>query len=197
MITEAELDSYIERVDKEELGSLEAIADPELLGQFRRHLRQALIRLNGLEASDPFWEKTNRRPTIYKVHEWSSRRILDFPGDLDARWALFSLTVSGGQYEYAKVVTLIVRSDLTAIRWLINAAELISNMCGPDQAGALRSVLPALMPNLSLNSDAQNRSILQGVRSREVDILIDVLAGSTLQEASRRVDAVKLVRSQV
>src|SRR5579859_4401015 len=46
-----------------------------------------LNRMNSVPRNHPFWQNTNRRPTIYKLAEFCSVKLAEDPHDLDALWA--------------------------------------------------------------------------------------------------------------
>src|SRR5262245_47153596 len=67
-----------------------------------RVIFQSCRRLNQLPRSDPFWENTNLRPTVYKVPEFCQRLLAEDPGDTLALWTLASLSTFWGANDFGQ-----------------------------------------------------------------------------------------------
>ena len=57
---------------------------------------ESLQQLNNLSRTDPFWQNTNRRPTIFKLDEFGRFVMKTIPDDPQALWMLASLDVFHG-----------------------------------------------------------------------------------------------------
>lgn len=70
MISEEELNDYIARTLGSRPPDFEGYPDPELARRVYDCVEAGLRRLNRVPSTAPFWERTNRRPTIYKLGDY-------------------------------------------------------------------------------------------------------------------------------
>jgi hypothetical protein len=56
----------------------------------------SLQRLNRLPRTDPFWHNTNRRPTVYKLHEFCQLVLQKDPNDALALWTVMAMSIFAG-----------------------------------------------------------------------------------------------------
>jgi hypothetical protein len=71
--------------------------DPIVAGQAgwpEYYLRRGLELLDAVPRDDPFWEKTNKKATVYKAADWFRRALEANPGDAEARWILAAIAMN-------------------------------------------------------------------------------------------------------
>jgi hypothetical protein len=120
-------------------------------GRLREALLDGLRRLDALPRTDPFWDGTNRRPTVYKLRELAERTLERGPKEAWACWAYaaisllwctndFGLPGWRGLYELG----------LLDPSWPIHAAFHVRVSTGhntaPAIAGFLRAIKEAVPP---------------------------------------------------
>jgi hypothetical protein len=117
----------------------------------RESIFESACRLNRLPRSDPFWSKTNRRPTIHKLGDFC-RLILDRnPQDRLALWTIAALDVSFGVDAFGCEQWKVLRTlDDFDVSWPICAALLQGG-----RAGISASNLAALLIDMDVVEAAE------------------------------------------
>ncbi len=185
MIPEEEVAAYADEV-LDSLLAVRPVEDTALLQRVRDCVRLSLQRLNDLPPDDPFWDQTNRRPTVYKASEWEARRLAAHPRDESAAWAVASFTLLHCAYGAEQALLHLPPEDPRTIRWITAASEWVSMNSGPDMAEALRTAITAL-PNAPESLEAL-RSSADPLDQRAATVCASVLAGSTVGKAVRSAD---------
>jgi len=182
---EESLSQYADRAISEYQLSLAAWVDQGWVEKIDFYIRRALKLLGEVPRDNPFWDKTNKRPTIYKANLWFTQVLEANPDDSEARWVLASLAVADCQYGTEALLAPLVRHDPTNLRWLVGASVWILRLSGLDQADSLRKELVALRadPRLEalLVSGAQDSELRQAI-----EIARRVLAGDSIHQALDR-----------
>jgi hypothetical protein len=83
-----------------------------------------LTRMNSLPRDHPFWQNTNRRPTIYKLSEFCHLELAEDPANSDALLAAAILPVWFASNDFGQEIWLQIRVQIGFdIRWPIYAAS--------------------------------------------------------------------------
>lgn len=113
-----------------------------------------LNRMNDLPRNHPFWHKTNRRPTIYKLAEFCHMKRIESPGDPELLWAAAIIPVWFGHNDFGQEAWLkLSHLPEFEVRWPLYAAltlhltanfteEQVSNFL--REANAIRESTPIL-----------------------------------------------------
>lgn len=67
--------------------------DPGFAARLRRALFDGLVRLDALPRTDPFWEGTNRRPTIGKLRDLAEQSFNEDRGEEWECWAYAAISL--------------------------------------------------------------------------------------------------------
>ena len=82
-----------------------------------------LAMMNGLSRSDPFWQGTNSRPTIYKLSEFCRMKRVEDPRNRALPWAVAVLPVWFGSNDFGQEAWLeLSRLPEFDLRWPLCAA---------------------------------------------------------------------------
>jgi hypothetical protein len=161
--------------------------DAALISRVRDHIRASLCRLNDLSPDDPFWSRTNRRPTAFKAAEWEAQRLAENSASEEARWAVTAFTLLHCQYGAEELLRPLAVKDGGNVRWIVGASEWLTTTSGPDMDDALREALEQLataeqaLDVLRASSDPLDR--------RAAAIADAVRRGRTMADALRETDA--------
>src|SRR5271166_5537485 len=81
-----QLDGFTQAARQEEV-------DLEFILRLRRGVLDGFQRLDALPRDDPFWDRTNHRPTLGKAFEFSRKLHAVDPGDVRALWTLAGVSL--------------------------------------------------------------------------------------------------------
>ncbi|HEU4391816.1 MAG TPA: hypothetical protein VFV34_28780, partial [Blastocatellia bacterium] len=111
------------------LVALYEIGFGQTVKQIADSILDSLHRLNRLPRSDPFWDNTNKRPTIFKLNDFCKRLLRENPDDVlclrcSAALEVFHGSNSFGQHYWTRLHKLAALE----VSWPI-VAGLISEIC--------------------------------------------------------------------
>jgi hypothetical protein len=109
-------------------------------GEFWHRAAQAVFRslqrLNELPRDDPFWQNTNRRPTLFKLHDHCARLLRQDTRDEVALWTVAALDVFYGSNDFGRERWATLRRTTGLdIRWPVYAALYTELHAAPSAAG--------------------------------------------------------------
>jgi hypothetical protein len=139
----------------------------KLLEKAGESILSSLRRLNELPRTDPFWENTNRRPTVYKLHDFCNRLLRDNPQDVLALWTIASLNLLWGVDELSqdqwKRLHDIGNFDVS---WVVHAG-LFSYLNAGIEADDLAKLL------IDMNGVEESKPLLHAFSKSEADLVAD------------------------
>ncbi|GAA2898588.1 hypothetical protein Acy02nite_84570 [Actinoplanes cyaneus] len=106
----------------------------ELIARVNRAMRAMWSRLDSLPCTDPFWSRTNRRPTWYKVQQLADDCLAQDMSDEVARWALIGFEMHAGSFSGLQLIAEEAAVRDEALHDLIAVAEWVWLEVGVDPA---------------------------------------------------------------
>ena len=119
---------------------LEFRLDPRFIREMQALYLEGFRRLDALPRDDPFWEGTNRRPTLGKMRGFCAKAHRDDPGDLDALRILAAVLMMQGSFDY-RVWKRLLSAGQVEPAWSVYAALLSGYLGGGDTVSGLLVLL--------------------------------------------------------
>jgi hypothetical protein len=129
-------------------------------------LYEALKRLNRLSRDDPFWKNTNRRPTIFKLTEYSDRVLSASPNDSLSILTRATLDVAFVGEFHPDTWTTLFRLNVVDLEFVMFAAMLLEISGAPDADGFASFIVETATPTKA-------RQLLWGIAIDGGKILAD------------------------
>jgi hypothetical protein len=122
-------------------GAREAGIDDDFIRSVRQSILDGFKRLDALPRDDPFWDRTNRRPTFHKLYAFCINRLAGDSLDDRALWTLAAVAVVSVQnFDPALWLPFAELGGLEP-SWPISAALYVDLVCGTDSVTILASLL--------------------------------------------------------
>ncbi len=182
IVSEESLKDYTDRVIPPWFENPEPPIDPGLVERAEYYARRGLELLDAVPRDDPFWEKTNKKATVYKAGPWFRQVLEANPEDAEARWILAAFGLIGCGTRLEALLAPLVLEDPSNLRWLVGATVWVQCASGADYTAALRHELTML------NNNPAVRSLMEAHAGndelgRAVQVARSVLEGSSIFEA--------------
>jgi hypothetical protein len=169
MGSEEWLQEYLDREVERPLSS--SVTDPVLADRIRTYLRLGLQRLNALPSDDPFWNDTNGKPTLFKLHHYFTEKQ-DSDEDL---WILASvLLLRCADGKLGDLLKPLLDRDLSNVEWVMAAGRWVHQTSGFSARSSLRDLLVGLrnrLPELT----ARLEGLRQGATAHQLWMIDEAL----------------------
>jgi hypothetical protein len=93
--------------------------DAGLVERAEYYSRRGVELLDAVPRDDPFWEKTNRKATVYKADLWFHQVLEANPEDAEARWILAAFKLVRCRTGLEALLAPLVLEDPSNLRWLV------------------------------------------------------------------------------
>src|SRR4051812_48583609 len=97
--------------------------DPRFIWDMQACYLEGFRRLDALPRDDPFWEGTNRRPTLGKMRAFCVKAHRDNPGDLQTLRILAVVLMMTGLFDHEVWKRLLLAGEVEPT-WVVHAALL-------------------------------------------------------------------------
>src|SRR4051794_35332251 len=119
---------------------LEYRLDPRFIREMQALYLEGFRRLDALPRDDPFWEGTNRRPTLGKMRAFCVKAHRDNPGDLQTLRILAVVLMMTGLFDHEVWKRLLLAGEVEPT-WVVHAALLAGYFGGGDTVSGLLALV--------------------------------------------------------
>jgi hypothetical protein len=125
----------------------------QFIQSMQEYFREAVRRLDALPRDDPYWDRTNRRPTQLKLPSFCARASREDPDHIPALWMMAAVEVINGWSFVPHTWIRLQEATQVDLGWPIYAALLGESCGGYDTVPAILGLLAQSDPTFKARSE--------------------------------------------